>query len=54
MGNLIVLGVIALILLAATIKVVTAMKSGTKCMGCPHAKPSNKKNKNKNDCNCGH
>ena len=46
MGEYIAIGIIVLIIGLAVFYVVKAKKSGSKCIGCPHAKSC----KNKKDC----
>ncbi len=37
MGDFIILGVIAIIIVAAIAKVIIEKKKGSKCIGCPHS-----------------
>ncbi len=46
MGDYIVLGIVAVVLVAAIIYIVKQKKSGVKCIGCPHSSKCG-------SCNCG-
>lgn len=53
MADLIVVGILLIIIGAATAYIVKAKKSGAKCIGCPSGGTCSGKNSGSSECGCG-
>lgn len=53
MADFIVAGILLIIVGAASIYIVKAKKSGTKCIGCPAGGSCSRKNNGDSECCCG-